>query len=169
VIGALLLASALAAAADAPADTSASPPGARSASATGPDVELHVPRAEVQKLAIEVENLQARLDLDTRVAGLVQIRAGVVATVQTLRMELEGVQAESHLIVRLERVAEVMEKALDAIRAEPGLAAQRSGSAEDPLPGSVAAEAVAIPALVPPTPPDRLPASPVPPVSPSKE
>jgi hypothetical protein len=98
------------------------PPGPYNAPAEGPDVELHVPKAEVQKLSLDVENLQARLDVDTSVAQLVTIRAGVVATVQKLKAELDGVQAETHLVVRLNRVAEIMNRALAAIDDKPQLA-----------------------------------------------
>lgn len=93
------------------------------APADGPDVELHVPRAEIAKLALEVENLQARLDVDTRVADLVSISAGVVATVQKLKMQLEGVHAETHLVVRLQRVTDVLERALGTIDEHPELGA----------------------------------------------
>ncbi len=105
-------------------------PGAASAAATsaafapavGPDVELHVPKAEVSKVALEVENLQARIDLDTSVADLVHISAGVVATVQKLKLELEGVQAETHLVVRLQRVTDVLGRALGTIDRHPDIA-----------------------------------------------
>jgi len=91
-----------------------------------PDVVLDVPRAKIDKLALDVENLQARLDIDTRVASLVQISAGVIATVQKLKMELDGVETEAHLVVRLERVANVLERALAVIDAKPDLAQQGS-------------------------------------------
>lgn len=94
-----------------------------SAPGEGPDVELHVPRAEVKKVALEVENLQARIDVDTRVANLVQISVGVVATVQKLKVELDEVAAETHLVVRLDRVTEVMSRALGALEQNPALAA----------------------------------------------
>lgn len=101
----------------------------------GPDVELHVPRAEIAKLALDVENLQARLDVDTRVANLVTISAGVVATVQKLKMQLEGVQAETHLVVRLQRVTDVLERALGTIDLHPELgAAPAAASATAPAP-----------------------------------
>jgi hypothetical protein len=124
-------------AADAGAPPASAPPGGDAAApaapaapatpyagapAKGPDLELHVPRAEVAKVSLDVENLQAKLDLDTKVANLVQITAGVVATVQKMKLELEGVSAETHLVVRLDRVAKVMERALGTIDHGPGIA-----------------------------------------------
>jgi hypothetical protein len=76
----------------------------------------------VKKVNLDVENLQARLDLDTRVANLVRISAGVVATVQKLKVELDDVAAETHLVVRLDRVTEVMSRALATIDQHPDLA-----------------------------------------------
>jgi hypothetical protein len=92
------------------------------APAEGPDIELHVPRAEIAKLGLDVENLQARLDIDTSVAGLARISAGIVATVEKLKTQLEGVQAETHLVVRLNRVADVMERALGTVDTHPDIA-----------------------------------------------
>jgi hypothetical protein len=103
-------------------DAVAAPEASSRAPAQGPDLELHVPKASVQKVSLEVENLQARLDLDTRVANLVQVNAGVVATVQKLKLELEGVEAETHLVVRLDRVAEVMKTALGTLDHNPAVA-----------------------------------------------
>jgi hypothetical protein len=151
VTAAPLLAALLAASPPVPATAAAaSPPAATptpapiAAPAQGPDLELHVPRAEVKKVSLEVENLQARLDVDTRVANLVQINAGVVATVQKLKVELDDVAAETHLVVRLDRVAEVMSRALAAIDHDPELAAGPGGvpPARAPV-ASVAAGAAA--------------------------
>jgi hypothetical protein len=120
-----------------------------SAPAQGPDLELHVPNAEVQKLGIEVENLQARLDLDTSVANLVRIQAGVVATVQKLKMQLEGVRAETHLVVRLDRVTEVMSRALGSIDRHPDLAGEPVAAARVEALPAASADVVAQPAAVP--------------------
>jgi hypothetical protein len=116
------------------------------APAEGPDVELHVPRAEVAKLSLDVVNLQARLDVDTSVADLVRIRAGVVATVEKLKAELEGVSAETHLVVRLNRVSDVLQRALGAIDENPQLAGT-------PFAAAPAAAAPAPASFVPASPP----------------
>jgi hypothetical protein len=158
------------------AEPAASQAATAEPAATGdqPDVVLDVPRAVVGKLSLDLENLQARLDIDTRVAKLVQISAGVVATVQKLKMELEGVETEAHLVVRLERVANVLEKALDAIDAQPelakgGVAASVAGTAVDApraaLP-SVAADAATEAARVVTTPVQIAPVASVQPVVP---
>jgi hypothetical protein len=118
----LALALVAAAATDPAAATTTASAAGPSAPAQGPDVELHVPRADVKKVSLDVENLQARLNVDTHVANLVSISAGVVATVQRLKVDLEDVQAETHLVVRLDRVAQVMSRALAAIEQRPDLA-----------------------------------------------
>ncbi|MFL5299848.1 MAG: hypothetical protein ACJ79R_05855, partial [Anaeromyxobacteraceae bacterium] len=126
---AALLTAARAAAQVPPVDRVTPLDAAEGAAADEPDVVLDVPRAKIDKLALDVENLQARLDIDTRVANLVQISAGVIATVQKLKMELDGVETEAHLVVRLERVANVLERALAVIDAKPDLAQQGSAPA----------------------------------------
>ncbi len=120
MIGAHLLAALALAAALADAGSFAAP--APQAPADGPDVELHVPKAEVEKLALDVENLQARLDLDATVANLVHISAGVVTTMQKLKLQIEGAEAETHLVVRLDRVTRVIEHALGTIDQHPDIA-----------------------------------------------
>jgi hypothetical protein len=115
----------------APAAAAATPAGdtGDAPASDQPDVVLHVPRANIGKVALDVENLQARLDVETRVANLVQISAGVVATVQKLKVELDQVETEVHLLVRLKRVTDVLEKALDAIDAQPDLAGNDAATA----------------------------------------
>lgn len=139
---------------DAPA-TAAASPGQAAAAARGPDLELHVPRAEVKKVSVEVESLQARIDVDTRVADLVHISAGVVATVQKLKVELDEVAAETHLVVRLDRVADVMSRALDAIERAPALARPAGSPPEGARGPSVAAGAATevVPVVAPAVPP----------------
>lgn len=105
-------------------------------SASGPDVELTVPGASVKRVALDVERLEARLDLDTAVADLVHVRAGVVATVENLRLELEEVQTSAQLLVRLERVTDVLGKALDAVdrRSDPATPRPAAASVSLPVP-----------------------------------
>jgi hypothetical protein len=91
------------------------------------------------------------------VADLVSIRAGVVATVGALRLQLEGVHAETHLVVRLDRVVQVMSRALQTIDHAPAL-----GRVAVPTP-VVSADAAATDARTP------APVKPTPPVPPSKE
>jgi hypothetical protein len=66
--------------------------------------------------------------VETRVANLVEIRAGVVATVAKMKVELDGVAAETHLVVRLDRVAEVMSRALATLDQHPDLAGGPAGT-----------------------------------------
>lgn len=120
------------------------------ASAEGPDVELHVPKASVEKVSLDVENLQTRLDIDTKVASAVQIHAGVAATVQKLKLELEGVEAETHLLVRLNRVAEIMEHALGTIDRNPGMAAPPAAQASIAAPPSTVPTSAQVAAPLPP-------------------
>jgi hypothetical protein len=109
-----------------------------------PDVVLHVPKAEVDKLSIDVEHLETRLDLDTRVASLVQVNAGVVATIGKLKMEMEKVSAETHLVIRLARVTEVIDRALSAVDKHPELARGAAATARtEPLPAAPSAVALA--------------------------
>jgi hypothetical protein len=71
---------------------------------------------------VDVENLKAKLDVDARVSGLVEIRAGIVAEVGSLKMQLEGVESSTRLVVRLDNVTRILEHALEAVDENPDLA-----------------------------------------------
>jgi hypothetical protein len=68
-----------------------------------PDVLLDIPNVSVDEIKLDVENLQAHVSLDARVANLVRITAGVDASIDKVHLEIKGVQATALLIVRLMR------------------------------------------------------------------
>jgi hypothetical protein len=84
-----------------------------------PDVVLDVPDLSVDNIALDVERLKVHLALDARVANLVRLTAGADAGIDKVKLEIVGVEAEAYLVVRLDRVADIVERALDTIDENP--------------------------------------------------
>ncbi len=105
-----------------PAATTPGTPAGASTEPQDRDVVVDVPSLKLEKLGIDVEKLKSRLAIDAKVAQYVSITAGIDAQVDTVKMTLEGVEAQTRVVIRLGRVADIMEHALDAIDKNPDLA-----------------------------------------------
>ena len=84
-----------------------------------PDVVLDVPELEVDKINLQVRDLRAHISILAELANLVNISVGVDARLDEVELEIEGVEAEVHLIARLENVRAILEKALETIGEHP--------------------------------------------------
>jgi hypothetical protein len=84
-----------------------------------PDVYLNVPDLEVEEIKLDVENLEAHLALQTRLANLLELRAGAHVTVEKVELEIKGVAAKAMLKVRLENVRAILDRALTSIDRNP--------------------------------------------------
>lgn len=84
-----------------------------------PDVLLDVPNLSVEEITLEVENVDARLSLDARVANLVQLRAGADVSIGNVNLTIKGVQAQAALVVRLDNVRAIVERTLTTLENNP--------------------------------------------------
>ncbi|HEX8386934.1 MAG TPA: hypothetical protein VF576_12165 [Rubricoccaceae bacterium] len=83
------------------------------------DVTLEVPNLSVEQITLTVDDLQARLSLDARVANLVQLTAGADVRIGNVTLEITGVQAEVYLQVYLDNVTAIVTRALDLLETNP--------------------------------------------------
>ncbi|PQE16168.1 hypothetical protein CJF31_00009148 [Rutstroemia sp. NJR-2017a BVV2] len=93
-----------------------------SSSATGstaPDVYLNVPKLSVGRIELDVENLQANLNLAANVASLVSINAGVAVSVTKVNLTISDVEAELELIVRLGHLVDVVNRVFQSLDLNP--------------------------------------------------
>jgi hypothetical protein len=83
-----------------------------------PDVLLNIPRVAVEKIHLEVENLDAVVTLRLDVLDMVSLHVGADVHLGAVTLDLEGLEAEAVLKVQLERVqeivADVLASAVDA-------------------------------------------------------
>jgi DNA anti-recombination protein RmuC len=84
-----------------------------------PDVLLDVNELEVDRLTLEVDDLRAHVSLMAELANLLRLSVGVDAMLAGVKLEIDGVEANVLLKVRLEHVRAILEKALDTIAQQP--------------------------------------------------
>ena len=82
---------------------------------------LDVPNLTVQELNLDVESLRAHVSLDTRLATLLNLSAGVDLSTDKITLSITGVQAELHLRVRLDNVAKIVDRTLTTLDHNPQL------------------------------------------------
>ncbi|HET7464797.1 MAG TPA: hypothetical protein VFJ82_26375 [Longimicrobium sp.] len=126
-----------------PAQAPDAAPCARSAAATqatagrqpGPppeyqayDVVVSVPRLCVDRIQLDVDNLQARVALSARVANLVSVQAGADVSIRQVSVGVRGVRAEVLLLVDLDNVAAVIERTLQFVDNHPEIVTQLTGT-----------------------------------------
>ena len=111
---------------DRQAQPSAPSPLAQQALASGdqPDVLRDIPNLSVEQLTIEVDNLQADLNLDARLANILHLTAGANASIDRVHIELRGVRAQATLIVRLDNVRAIIERTLQTLDNNPQIVTQ---------------------------------------------
>jgi len=84
-----------------------------------PDVLLDVPNLSVEEIIIEVENLEAHLALEARLANLLFLKAGADVTIDNVKVTIKGVEAQVLLKVRLDNVRDIIDRTLTTIDRNP--------------------------------------------------
>src|SRR5215208_6672419 len=84
-----------------------------------PDVLLDVSELEVDRISLEVEDLRAHVSILVELANLLNLSVGVDARLDQVKLEIEGVEADVVLKVRLKHIRAILEKALDTIGEHP--------------------------------------------------
>jgi pyruvate/2-oxoglutarate dehydrogenase complex dihydrolipoamide acyltransferase (E2) component len=84
-----------------------------------PDVLLDVPILNVGRISLEVRGLRAHVAILAELANLVNLSVGVDARLDEVKLEIEDVEAQALLKVRLEHVRAILEEALDTIAENP--------------------------------------------------
>ncbi|MBU8858226.1 MULTISPECIES: hypothetical protein [unclassified Micromonospora] len=86
-----------------------------------PDVLLDVPELTVDEIRLAVDGLDADLSLRARLANLLQLDAGVRVHLEGVELDITGVRAEALLKVRLEKLVQILDRALTTIDRNPEL------------------------------------------------
>src|SRR5215217_3906950 len=88
-----------------------------------PDVEIHVPELDIDRLEITLENLVAHVDVDAAIGRpgneFLNISIGVNARIDSAQIVLEDVQAEAHVIAYLDDVRIIVLRALEVLDHHP--------------------------------------------------
>jgi hypothetical protein len=114
-----------------------------------PDVEIHVPELDIDRLEIMLENLRAHVDVDATIGKpgneFLNISIGINARIDSAQIELEDVEAEAHVIAYLDDVRVIALRALEVLDHHPEIL---TGLVElpSPVPGPVGARGLQEPA-----------------------
>lgn len=112
-------------------------------SSTEPDVFLNVPDLHVDEIHLDVENLEAHLALQARLANLLELRAGAHVAIEKVQLDIKGVAAEAMLKVRLDNVYAILDRALATLDRNPQILEGLIQTADDALgPGGVLGNAI---------------------------
>ena len=103
-----------------------------------PDVTLDVPKLGLEEAHLKVDNLRARISLQSELADMVRINVGVDAFFEKVELDLKGLEAEALLKANLENVREILVRTLESLDSNPELVdslAQMSGNSGNTLEG----------------------------------
>lgn len=86
-----------------------------------PDVVLDIPKLKVEEINLKVDDVKAKLSLSAHLAQFVYIEAGAEVHIETVELEMKGVEAEAQLKVRLEKVQAILKRTMETIDRNPEL------------------------------------------------
>jgi hypothetical protein len=89
-----------------------------------PDVLLDVPQLKVEEIVLEVEDLRAHVSIEANVLNLLRLSVGADVQLGGVHLDIKGVEAQALLKVRLDKVAEIINRVLSTIDRNPEIVAQ---------------------------------------------
>ena len=96
-----------------------------------PDVVLDVPNLSVEQLTLEVQGLEAHISLDARLANLLRLNAGADVRLESVKLDIKGVQASAALVVRLDNVRAIIERTLQTLDNNPQIITELTGTLDN--------------------------------------
>jgi len=89
-----------------------------------PDVLLDVPQLRVEEILLDVENLRAHVSVQADVLNVLRLSVGADVQLGGVHLEIRGVEAQALLKVRLDKVAEIINRVLTTIDRNPEIVEQ---------------------------------------------
>ena len=96
-----------------------------------PDVLLDVPVVKIDKVYLKLANIDAHVALKAQILDLVSLDVGIDVHLGRLEIDIEGVEAQALLKVRLEHVAAVVDRVMTTIDRNPELVHSLSEAVQD--------------------------------------
>jgi hypothetical protein len=93
-------------------------------SSSEPDVLLDVPQLRVDEIILDVEDLHAHVSVEANVLNLLRLSVGADVQLGGVHLEIRGVEAQVLLKVRLDKVAEIINRVLATIDRTPEIVGQ---------------------------------------------
>jgi hypothetical protein len=92
-----------------------------------PDVLLDIPQLRVEEIILEVEDLRSHVSVQADVLNLLRLSVGADVQLGGVHLEIKGVEAQALLKVRLDKVAEIINRVLATIDRNPEIVDQIVG------------------------------------------
>ena len=96
-----------------------------------PDVLVDVPVLKVDKIHLKLANIDAHVALKAQILDLVSLDVGIDVHLGKLEIDIEGVEAQALLKVRLEHVAAIVDRVMTTIDRNPELVHSLSEAVQD--------------------------------------
>lgn len=84
-----------------------------------PDVLLRIPELSVKKIELDVDNLNAEINLAAQIANLVEVNAGVQVGIKKVNITIADVDANLDLIIRLGNLVDIVNRTLASLDLNP--------------------------------------------------
>lgn len=84
-----------------------------------PDLLLNTPVLNVEEIELAGEELQARVSLSAELADFVKINAGITTHLEQAKINAKGIEAQTLVEIRLDRVLDTLDRALNVIDRNP--------------------------------------------------
>jgi hypothetical protein len=89
-----------------------------------PDVLLDVSQLRVDEIILDVEDLSAHVSVEANVLNLLRLSVGADVQLGGVHLEIRGVEAQALLKVRLDNIAEIINRVLTTIDRNPEIVDQ---------------------------------------------
>jgi hypothetical protein len=89
-----------------------------------PDVLLDVSQLRVDEIILDVEDLSAHVSVEANVLNLLRLSVGADVQLGGVHLEIRGVEAQALLKVRLDKIAEIINRVLTTIDRNPEIVDQ---------------------------------------------
>ena len=96
-----------------------------------PDVVLDIPNLSVEEITLEVQNLEAKVALEARLANLLHLSAGADASIESVKLTIKGVHAQAALVVRLDNVKAIIDRTLQTLDNNPQIIGQLTSTLDN--------------------------------------
>jgi hypothetical protein len=82
----------------------------------------------VESITLDVHGLEAHVSLNAQLADLLKLNVGADVTLESVKLDIKGVQAQAALIVRLDNVRAIIERTLQTLNNNPQIITQLTGT-----------------------------------------
>lgn len=85
------------------------------------DLVLDAPELKLEGVHLDIQNVESKISLNVNIGNLVNLEVGVDLEADTLKLELDNLEAEAYLRVSLDRIEHIINRTLETIDNNPDI------------------------------------------------